>query len=284
MARRVAVVTDSTSYLPTKWAQEAQIIKVPVQVIVGGKAYKEGVDISTADVAQALREWQPVSTSRPSPQEFVDAFQAAADAGAESIVSAHVSGDLSGTVETAILAARDSPVPVEVIDSRTLTMPLGFACLAGARVADEGGDMEAVAAAIRGRAAVSDCFFYVDSLEYLRRGGRMGKTAAALGTALRVKPILKVDNGRVELVEKVRTSSKALARLADMTLQKIAADGRDVDVAVQHIGAPDRAAALADVLRKELGGQEIIEIEIGAVVGTHVGPNTVSAVVAPRSW
>jgi len=284
MARRVAVVTDSTSYLPKRWAQDLQIITVPVQVIVAGKAYQEGVDISTADVAQALREWEPVSTSRPSPSEFAKAYQQAADSGAESIVSAHLSADLSGTVETAMLAARDSPIPVEVVDTRTLTMPLGFACVSGAKVADEGADMFEVAAAIRGRAAVSDCYFYVDSLEYLRRGGRMGKTAAAIGTALRVKPILKVDNGRVALVEKVRTSSKALARLADMALTQIAACGGEVDVAVQHIGAPDRAAALAEVLGKELGGQEIIEIEIGAVVGTHVGPNTVSAVVAPRTW
>lgn len=284
MARRVAVVTDSTSYLPTKWAQDLQIIKVPVQVIVAGKAYQEGVDISTADVAQALREWQPVSTSRPSPAEFAHAYQEAADSGAEYIVSAHLSADLSGTVETAMLAAQDSPIPVEVVDTRTLTMPLGFACVSGAKLANAGGDMMEVAAAIRGRAAVSDCYFYVDSLEYLRRGGRMGKTAAAIGTALRVKPILKVDNGRVELVEKVRTSSKALARLADMALSRIAADGGEVDVAVQHIGAPDRAAALAEVLRAELAGLEIVEIEIGAVVGTHVGPNTVSVVVAPRTW
>ncbi|NQU38236.1 MAG: DegV family protein [Actinobacteria bacterium] len=284
MARRVAVVTDSTSYLPTKWAQDLAIIKVPVQVIVAGKAYKEGVDISTADVAQALREWQPVSTSRPSPAEFAKAYQDAADSGADSIVSAHLSADLSGTVETAILASRESPIPVEVVDSRTLTMSLGFACVSGAKLANDGGDMFEVAAAIRGRAAVSDCIFYVDSLEYLRRGGRMGKTAAAIGTALRVKPILKVDEGRVALVEKVRTSSKALARLADMALGQVAAAGGDVDIAVQHIGAPDRASALAEVLGAELGGQEIVEIEIGAVVGTHVGPNTVSVVVAPRNW
>jgi DegV family protein with EDD domain len=284
MARRVAVVTDSTSYLPTKWAEDLQIIKVPVQVIVAGKAYKEGVDISTADVAQALREWQPVSTSRPSPADFAQAYQAAAESGAEAIVSAHLSSDLSGTVETAILAAQDSPIPVEVVDSRTLTMSLGFACISGAKAADEGGDMLAVADVIRQRAAVSDCYFYVDSLEYLRRGGRMGNTAAAIGTALRVKPILEVEEGRVALVEKVRTSSKALARLADMALTQITADSGEVDVAVQHIGAPDRAAALADVLSRELGGQDIVEIEIGAVVGTHVGPNTVSVVVAPRTW
>ncbi len=284
MSRRVAVVTDSTSYLPTQWAQDLGIIKVPVQVIVGGKAYSEGVDISTADVAAALREWQPVSTSRPSPAHFAAAYQAAADSGADSIVSAHLSGDLSGTVETAALVAQDAPIPVEVVDTRTVTMPLGFACMAGARLADQGADQLTVANAIRGAASVSNCFFYVDSLEYLRRGGRMGKTAAAIGTALRVKPILQIDEGHVLLLEKVRTASKALARLAALAIEKVAEVDGQADIAVQHIGAPDRASALADVLSRELGGREIVQIEIGAVVGAHVGPNTVSAVVAPQNW
>ena len=124
MDRHVAVVTDSTSYLPTQWAVDAQIIKVPVGVIVSGQAFREGVDISTAEVARALRDWMPVSTSRPSPVDFMNAYQQAAASGVEHIVSAHLSAELSGTYQTALLAAKESPVPVTGIDSGTLAMGL----------------------------------------------------------------------------------------------------------------------------------------------------------------
>ena len=112
----------------------------------------------------------------------------------------------------------------------------------------------------------------------------MGKAAAAFGAALRVKPILHVDEGRVQMLEKSRTTSKALTRLKELALESIAACGRDCDVAVQHIDALDRADELADALSQELGGTDIVRVEIGAVVGAHVGPGTVSVVVAPRSW
>ena len=165
MDRHVAVVTDSTSYLPTQWAVDAQIIKVPVGVIVSGQAFREGVDISTAEVARALRDWMPVSTSRPSPVDFMNAYQHAAASGVEHIVSAHLSAELSGTYQTALLAAKESPVPVTVIDSRTLAMGLGFACMTGAELAEAGAEAEEVAAAITSRARRSDTYFYVDSLE-----------------------------------------------------------------------------------------------------------------------
>lgn len=128
--------------------------------------------------------------------------------GRDAVVSAHLSSDLSGTFETALLAAQEAPMPVEVVDSRTLSMALGFACITGAELAEQGADMEAVAEAITSRAVASDVLFYVDTLEYLRRGGRMGKAAAAFGTALRVKPILHVEDGRVAMLEKARTTGR----------------------------------------------------------------------------
>lgn len=282
MSDKVAVVTDSTSYLPTQWAADYQIEKVPVQVIVDGRAYREGVDISTAEVATALANWQPVSTSRPAPGDFLDAYTRAAERGATHIVSAHLSAELSGTYETARLVAKQSPVPVTVVDSRTITMALGYACISGAEVATAGGPVAAVVESIVGRAQRSECLFYVDTLEYLRRGGRMGKTAAAVGAALRVKPLLAVRDGRVEMLEKARTTSKALNRLADLA---VAAVGEQpVDIAIQHIGAAGRATDLAERLTAELPNATITPIEIGAVIGAHVGPGTVSVVVAPRTW
>lgn len=284
MARHVAVVTDSTSYLPTQWAVDHQIQKVPVQVIVAGQAFREGVDISTGEVAQALRDWQPVSTSRPSPVDFEQAYATAADSGVDQIVSAHLSADLSGTYQTALLAAKESPIPVTVVDSRTLAMGLGFACLSGAELAEAGAEVEEVAAAITSRARRSNTYFYVDSLEYLKRGGRIGKASAAIGAALRVKPILGVDNGHVELLEKARTPSKALARLLEISLAAANAAEGDVDIAVQHIDASERADDMAEQLSAALAGKEIVRIEIGAVVGAHVGPGCVAVTVAPKPW
>ncbi|HAM23526.1 MAG TPA: fatty acid-binding protein DegV [Actinobacteria bacterium] len=284
MERHVAVVTDSTSYLPTQWAVDNQITKVPVQVIVSGQAFREGVDISTAEVARALRDWLPVSTSRPSPVDFVNAYEQAAASGVDHIISAHLSAELSGTYQTALLAAKDSPVPVTVIDSRTLAMGLGFACLTGAELAEAGAEAEEVAAAVTSRARRSNTYFYVDSLEYLKRGGRIGKASAAIGAALRVKPILGVRDGRVELLEKARTPSKALARLLEISVAAAKADDGDVDVAVQHIDAPERADEIAEQISVALGGKDIVRIEIGAVVGAHVGPGCVAVTIAPKPW
>ena len=284
MERHVAVVTDSTSYLPTQWAVDNQITKVPVQVIVSGQAFREGVDISTAEVARALRDWLPVSTSRPSPVDFVNAYEQAAASGVDHIISAHLSAELSGTYQTALLAAKDSPVPVTVIDSRTLAMGLGFACLTGAELAEAGAEAEEVAAAVTSRARRSNTYFYVDSLEYLKRGGRIGKASAAIGAALRVKPILGVRVGRVELLEKARTPSKALARLLEISVAAAKADDGDVDVAVQHIDAPERADEIAEQISVALGGKDIVRIEIGAVVGAHVGPGCVAVTIAPKPW
>ena len=284
MARQVAVVTDSTSYLPTEMAAEHGIVKVPVQVIISGKCYLEGVDISTEEVAQALREWKPVSTSRPSPAAFAEVYDKLAAEGAEEIVSAHLSSDLSGTYQTALLASKESPVPVRAVDSRSLAMSLGFACISGAEAAEGGGDADVVARTILGRATRSHIYFYVDTLEYLKRGGRMSSTAAAFGGAMRIKPILHLKDGRVEMLEKARTSGKALARLTDLAMSAIHAAGNDVDVAVHHIDALDRADELAWYIGERVPGINIVRSEIGAVVGAHVGPGVVAVVVAPRSW
>ena len=284
MERHVAVVTDSTSYLPTQWAVDNQITKVPVQVIVSGQAFREGVDISTAEVARALRDWLPVSTSRPSPVDFVNAYEQAAASGVDHIISAHLSAELSGTYQTALLAAKDSPVPVTVIDSRTLAMGLGFACLTGAELAEAGAEAEEVAAAVTSRARRSNTYFYVDSLEYLKRGGRIGKASAAIGAALRVKPILGVRDGRVELLEKARTPSKALARLLEISVAAAKADDGDVDVAVHHTDAPERADEIAEQISVAPAGKAIVPIEIGAVVGAHVGPGCVAVTIAPKPW
>lgn len=279
MSRSVAVVTDSTAYLPDELAAKHDIRVVPVEVIIDGTSYREGVEISAAEVADALRHFREVSTSRPNPTAFVEVYQRCVEAGADSIVSAHISGELSGAVEMAQLAAQESPVPVTVVDSRSVAMGLGFAVISGAEMAESGADAESIAAAIRQRATASKLFFYVDNLQYLKRGGRMGKGAAAIGTALRVKPILHMMNGKVELLEKERTTAKALARLADLSIAASAYG--PADIAVAHIDALERAEELASDLRKRRPDSNVVVGEIGAAVGAHVGPGMVSVVVSP---
>src|SRR3954447_14237226 len=174
----VAVVTDSTASLSAAAAREAGVLVVPLRVVVNGTAYAEGVDVEPADVASALRAHGHVTTSRPTPLQFLDAYTHAADQGADAVVSLHISAALSGTFESAVLAARESPLPVEVVDSRSMGMGLGFLVLEAARAAAQGASAEQIAGGARERAATSKAFFYVATLGHLRRGGRIGSAAA----------------------------------------------------------------------------------------------------------
>ncbi|MDQ1626848.1 MAG: fatty acid kinase fatty acid binding subunit [Actinomycetota bacterium] len=278
---RVAIVTDSTSYLPAELVAAHGIRVVPLQVVVGGVAHDEGGEATSAMVAEALRSWTPITTSRPSPAAFLAAYEAAAASGCDGIVSVHLSADMSGTHESAALAAREAPVPTRVVDSRSLGMGLGFAVVSAAETAAGGGSVDDCAAVASKRAAASTAVFYVDTLEHLRRGGRIGAGAALLGSALAVKPLLHLVDGRIEALEKVRTSARAIARLEEIALRH--AGAAEVDVAVAHLAAPDRAQVLAERLRARLPRLgELYVSEVGAVVGAHVGPGMLSVVVAPR--
>jgi DegV family protein with EDD domain len=276
----VAVVTDSTAYLPEDVAARAGVRITPVLVIIAGKGYEEGLQIQPWQVAEALREWKVITTSRPTPADFLSQYQAAADAGAEAVVSVHLSSQMSGTFESAVLAAREAPLPVTVVDSRSVGMGLGFAVLAAADAARAGLAEAEVAAVAERVAAGAQVLFYVDTLEFLRRGGRMGVASAAVGTALRVKPILQLVDGKVAPLEKARTANKALARLVDLTVERVGE--RDMSVAVQHLAAAERAAEVAAELSVRLGLPDIPLNEVGAVVGAHVGPGMVSVSVAPK--
>jgi DegV family protein with EDD domain len=277
---RVAVVTDSTSYLPDELVAKWHVRVVPVLVIVAGKGYEEGTQIQPWQVAEALREWKVITTSRPTPADFASVYAAAAEAGAESVVSIHLSADMSGTYESALLASQDAAIPVSVVDSRAVGMSLGFVVLAAARAAEDGASADEVVRIAERVASGAELLFYVDTLEYLRRGGRIGAASAAVGAALRVKPLLQLVDGRVLPLEKARTATKALARLADITIERIG--DRDVELAVQHLAAPERAQGLADELARRLGRDDIRINEVGAVVGAHVGPGMVSVSIAPK--
>ena len=280
-------MTDSTAYLPVETVRATGAVVVPLQVVVGARAYDEGVDIDSHAVAVALRAFTPVTTSRPSPQSFLDAYTRLADTGADAIVSLHISAEMSGTYESAVLAARESPVPTQVVDSRSIGMGLGFLVTQAAAAARAGASLDDVVQAARARAAVTKAFFYVATLEHLRRGGRIGAAAALLGSALAIKPLLVLDDGHIQPLEKVRTSLRALARLEELAVATVrAANTPVVDLAVHHLDADSVAQALAERLRAALASGsllgELVVGEVGAVVGAHVGPGMVAVVVSPR--
>jgi DegV family protein with EDD domain len=255
-------------------------------VVIGARSHDDGVDpdVTPETIAAALREWTPVSTSRPTPAVFLEAYERAAAAGADEVLSVHLSGEMSGTYESAQLAARDAPVPVRAVDTRQLGMATGYAVLAAADVLDAGGSAEEAAGAALARADATLSLFYVDTLEYLRRGGRIGAAAALLGSALAVKPLLEIVDGRIETREKVRTAARALSRLEELAVT--AANDRQVDVAVAHLASPDRAGVLAEHLARrlaaQLSGRGVWLGEVGPVIGAHVGPGMVAVVVSAR--
>src|SRR5829696_5102596 len=282
MGGPVVVVTDSTAYLPAGVADRFSIRVVPLQVVLGGRSGAEGTEVTPAEVAAALASWVPVSTSRPTPAEFAAVYREALDDGASGVVSLHLSRELSGTWDSARLAAAEVDAHrVRVVDSRSAAMGLGFAVLAAAEAAAASATPQEVYDAAVGTAERTTTLFYVDTLEHLRRGGRIGAAQALLGTALSVKPILHVQDGRIVPLEKVRTASKGVARLEALAVA--AAGTGPVDLAVHHLAAPDRAAALADRLRARLPGlRDLYSSEVGAVVGAHVGPGVLAVVVVRR--
>jgi DegV family protein with EDD domain len=281
----VAIVTDSTAGISPELAVTHGITVVPLHVIVGEEILEEGEGGATPElVADALRSRKAVSTSRPTPAAFLAAYDAAAASGATAVVSIHLSSKMSGTLESAELAAREASIPVLPVDSRQVGIATGFAVLTATELRDAGVSEHEIAEAAKKRAVSTKSLFYVDTLEYLRRGGRIGAAAAFVGGALSVKPILWIRDGEVASLDKVRTSSRALLRLADLAAE--AAGSGEVDIGVAHLANQSVADDLADLLSSRLSanlsGREVLCGEVGAALGAHVGPGMVAVCVAPR--
>lgn len=286
----VRVLTDSTACLPPEVAARAGVSVLPLHVVVGRRTLAEGVDVTSAEVAELLRTGkEQVSTSSPAPGDLVERYRRlAAEPGCTGIVSVHLSGRVSGTVEAARLAARavSGEVAVEVVDSRVLGMAMGFAACGAAEVAARGGSLAEVAQAARDRAAASRTFFVLDTLEHLRRGGRVGAARSLMASALAIKPLLTLAEGQVEPLERVRTRSRAVARLQEHCAQAVAEateQGLTVDLAVHHLAAADRGEWLREELAAAHPEAETMLVELGAVTAVHTGPGTLAVAVSPRA-
>lgn len=271
---KVAVVTDSTANLPDEVLAQYSIEIVPLQVIFGEESLRDGVDISPTEFYTRLRQTKVnPSTSQPSPADFQAVYQRLLDEGYE-VISIHISGKLSGTMDSAIQAKNMLPGrKIELVDSNSTAMALGFAALQTARAAANGASLEDCRMIAEKAKYHIGALFVVSTLEYLHRGGRIGGAAAFLGTALGLKPVLELKDGRIEAIERVRTMSKATDRLLDLLEDRIGGK-RPVRLSTLHADAPEAVGALADKVRARFNPDELFDSEVSPVLGTHAGPGT----------
>lgn len=273
--RRVAIITDSTADIPPELIEEHNIHIIPQVLIMGGKAWLDGVDIDPPTFYRLLKESPDFpSTSQPSAASFQELFLELSKE-ADGIAAILVSDELSGTLNSAQTAAVSLPdIPIEIVDTRAVSMMLGFHVLVAARVAASGHDLKAVANAARALIGRTHVYFIVDTLEYLHRGGRIGAASRLFGSALNLKPVLEIKDGIITPLARVRTRHKALDRVIEL-LDAHLADADRIHMAVIHIAAPEEAARLREQLEARFHPVEMIETECGPVLGAHAGPGTV---------
>ena len=272
--RKVAIVTDSISSLSQAMGQEYGIHVVPVYVSFGTRSYCDGIDLDAELFYRLLGESSRLpTTSQPTVVDFFRLYTGLWRE-AEAIVSIHASKKMSATVDSAQAAARELPrAPIHVIDSRSVSMGQGLIAIAAARAAAAGQDAAQVVKLVEELVLKMNVIFTVETLEYLRKGGRIGGAAALLGSALSIKPVLQVSDGQVEPLERTRTKKRAVDRVLALMAERVGAS-QAVHAAVLHCAAHDEAERLADQVAARFPCMELITGEAGPVIGTHAGPGT----------
>ena len=268
----VRIVTDSTADLTPEQQQAAGITVVPLNVHFGDQVFRDHVDLTTDEFFRRLKaSSQLPRTSQPAVGVFEEAFRALLQNGDE-IVSVHLSSKVSGTYNSALMAARTvAEDAIEVVDSLSTSMALGFMALEGAKLARAGRDRKTVAERLRALVPKARVICVVDTLTYLERGGRIGKARALLGSLLNVKPILQLKDGEVVPLGRARGRPQALNRLVEL----LERDGRVSQLAIMHGAAPADAEKLRERVASNYPGLDILLTEIGAVLGTHTGPGVI---------
>jgi DegV family protein with EDD domain len=269
------IVTDSTCDLPPEVFEEYDITVMPLSVHFGTESFLDGVTISKDEFYRRLRAAVELpTTSQPSAGDFSEAFRPLVEAGHE-VVGIFVSSELSGTCASAHAACNLLPeAPITVIDPRTTSAGLGWMVWEAARMAEAGADVTAVRARMDDMSERMRVYFVVDTLEYLQKGGRIGGARALLGTMLRIKPLLMLQDGRVEPLEQVRTRRKALLRMIELMRQEMS-EYDEVDAAVLHAQAADEASDLVEQVKDVLPCRRTFVAEIGPALGTHAGPGVI---------
>ncbi len=278
-----ALVTDSTSNLGLELARQRGIYVVPLYIVWKNECLKDLVELSEPELFRRLATQSEIpTTSQASVQDFQVAFEKArAETGAESIVCGVISSALSGTYASAIQAARESAIPVQVVDTRQASWGLGFAMLAGAEARDNGASPDEIARAMKETAARSLLLFTIDSLEFLHRGGRIGNASRLLGTALNIKPVLTLENGIISPRDKVRTRRRAAIQVLQLA-ENHAAGRRVRRLAVLHGDCEDEGRELYERAVERLQPEESYMAYVTATLGVHTGPGALGIVVEPE--
>jgi DegV family protein with EDD domain len=279
---RIAIVTDSTCDLGPDALAKRNVSMVPLKVHFGDETFLDWVDLTPTEFFPRLRSAAHLpTTSQPTPGEFAKVYQRLADEGAEGIVSIHLSSKLSGTFESATMAAGTAPVPVRVVDSKLVSGPMGFAIDAACAARDAGAYLDAVEKAALDTVDRTELFFVLDTLDFLVKGGRAGRAQGLAASLLNIKPVLQVTGGLIEPFKKSKGTNKALREMAEHVAERSRKLG-PLKVVVIHAVAENLADELANAIRT--AGTDIAEMsydEIGAVIGTHVGPRTVGVGYVP---
>ncbi|WP_407539306.1 DegV family protein [Deinococcus radiomollis] len=278
----IAIVTDSTSDLTPEEQQHYFVVSVPLYVLFGGEMHRDGLDITPTDLFKGLREGKKTpSTSQPSPAEFARVYSAALET-ADEVLSLHISGQLSGTVGSARLAAQDFGGRVTVMDSQTVTMGLGMQAVRAAHMSKAGRSMAETVAALEQVQRNAAIRFTVDTLDFLRMNGRIGGAAALLGGLLNIKPILAVRGGKVEAAGRARGARKAQAEIVQFARDYVAHNG---PTRVCFM-CTDGGEATLEEMRAALRGSGMEDFgnhKFGAVIATHAGPGTYGLVLEPQN-
>ncbi|MBC7261199.1 MAG: DegV family protein [Chloroflexi bacterium] len=273
---KVAIITDSSSDIPPDLAQRLDIRIIPLKILFGTQVFHDRVDITPQEFYRKLRESKALpTTSQPSAGDFVQVYQEVSQA-ADSIVSIHISGALSGTVESAHMARTQmgDSIPIHIVDSRSTSMGLGFMVLAAAKMAAEGQDAPQIVAQVQKLIPRMNVLFVVDTLEYLHKGGRIGGAKRLLGSVLNIKPLLYLHDGQVDVLEQTRTKRGALNRLLEVVEERIGT-ARGVHMAIVHAEAPGEARALKEEMEKRFHCQELYVLDLSPVLGVHTGPGVI---------
>lgn len=279
----IKVVTDSTSDLPADVAESLGIELVPLNVHFGSDVYKDRVNLMPDAFYDKLINGDVLpTTSQPSVGEFIDVYERLGS-DADGIVSVHISEKLSGTMNSARLASQqaNADCPIEVVDTFQVSMGVGICAMEAAEVANSGGNMNQVILAARNAVTRSQCFFMLETLEFLQKGGRIGKAQALIGNLLKIRPMLMLQEGEVHPLGRERTRRKGIAKLVDTVEELAPISG----LAVMYSTGPDEAQTLAQNVSKfMIEGREPMMLQIGPVIGTYAGPDTLGiALISAKS-
>ena len=272
----VRIVTDSSADLPADLVQQHGITVLPCYVLVDDQTFKDGVEIKPDDFYRRLQaDGRFPTTAQPTVADFQEVYRDLAGQG-DQVLSIHVSGKLSGTLNSAEQAKVSlNGEEIEIVDSQLASIPLGLAVLAAATTASEGGSLQEVAEKVRQGLSLHHGLFALDTLEYLHKGGRIGKARAFMGSVLHVKPILRLQDGEAHPVERPRNRERAMRRLVELA-SELAPVRR---LAVIHSTDPDRMATLKRDLTGLLPADQIIEARFGSTLGTYIGPDALGVAV-----